>query len=155
VTIHTATLPETEDDQMAAQSPGCPVISKKYRIDFSDSDVTVGTTAAEIFNYDGTGKLFGFVFEFTGEVSVELDVDGEIIFDLSTSDINDMQIPMGISGAIPAIPGSLEWTSASKKLVFMPPCPILYGTNVTVNATRLATPDKTMTRSIVSLTKET
>ena len=155
MTIHTATLPETEQDGMAAEGPGCPVLSTKYRVDFSDSNVTVGTSAATLFTYSGSGKMIGFVFEFNGDVQVKLDIDSEIIFDLSTSDINDMQIPMGVSGAIPAIPGSLEWTAASKKLVFMPPCPIIYGTNVTITATRLATPDKTMTRSIVSLTKET
>lgn len=149
-------LAVTGDAGTPGDAPGCAVFSSKFRVVFSEDDVSIDDSFQTLFTYSGSGKLIGSVFEFSNVgVQIKLTIDSEVIFDFKLQDIKDLQMPLGSGGALPAVPGSLEYQNAQSKLLFMPVCPIKFTTNVKFEAIRLAAPNKTMLRSAVTLTKET
>lgn len=141
----------------ASDVSGCPTVSNKLRIEFSETDVTIGATLVTLFSYTGSGKLFGFIFKNDHkEVQTKLTIDStEVIFDLKSEDIGDVQL------SNPDIPdlvqemGGIMTADNDKSLAFKLSCPIEFATSVKIEAKRTGSTDHTMLRSMVALTKET
>lgn len=143
-------------------TPGCPTLSYKLVHDFSGANITVPSGYVTLFQYSGSGKLIGFVFDFNSQnVTVKLTVDSMVIFELDMNDLEDIQVEGGGgddddggAGSVTTCGGPVFDTIANK-LCYQPPCPIAYDTEVKVEAKRVGGSNRTMTDRIVHLTKAT
>lgn len=137
----------------------CPTFSKKYRVELSETDVTMGSSYSTIYSYSGSGKFIGMVIEFNDEdVIVKVTIDSETIFELDIEDLNNFNFFGGgdddDGGSVRSHCG-LDGANKDKALHWCPPCPIQYDTEVKIEGKRNGGSNKTMRRRIVTLTKET
>lgn len=142
---------------LPSDTPGCPTISSKYRIEFSESDITIPTALVTLFSYTGSGKLFGFVFmNDHKEVQTKLTIDStEVVFDLKSEDIGNVQLQSPDLTSLVPETGGIMVADNDKTVALKLICPIVFTTSVKIEAKRTGSNDHTMLRSIVSLTKET
>jgi len=139
----------TGDGGSAADAPGCPITSKKFRVEFDDTDVAITSTFATVFTYSGSGKLFSASIKFNGEdINLRLKIDGEIIFNLNAKDVKDHQ-SNNRSQAV----NIFNQNTGLWSIDFF--CPIVFAATVLFEAQTSSGGDKTMERTLIALTKET
>jgi len=139
-----------------ADTPGCPTFSSKLRHDFAAPGTTISTAFANMYTYSGVGKLIGFVLDFdNNNIQLKLTIDSEIIFDLSVNDIQDTQVSLGAGvDDMSNSGGGPIWNQSDKKILYQPLCPIVYNADIVIDAKKTTGPDKTLTRYLINLTKE-
>lgn len=140
-----------------ADRPGVSVISKKYRIEFSEADVTAAVAFATVFSYTGSGKFFGFILKNDHkEIETKLTVDGtEVIFSLKAEDVGAVQIGGADIPVLVQETGGIMTADNDKTLALKLSNPIVFDTSVKIEVKRTKTSDHTVLRSMVALTKET
>lgn len=135
---------------LTALAEGSSVYTSKYRSIFDGTGLTLTGAFQTVYTYSGSGKFVGFILDFSsGNIAagVKLTIDTDVIFDLSSADILDVQNGSGTSGGP-------VFDNLDKKFSFEPPRPILYKTIITIEVKRdNGTPN--LTRLIVNHTKET
>lgn len=150
-------LDEPGDGIVPSDTPGLAVISKKYRIEFDESDTTVATAFATRFTYTGSGKFFGFVLiNDHKEVETKLTIDGtEVVFSLKAEDIGAAQISSPDIPDLVQETGGIMTADNDKTVALKLYAPIVFDTSVKIEVKRTKTSDHTVLRSMVALTKET
>jgi len=148
----TATLNVSPSD-----TPGVSVLSKKYRIEFDETDVTAGTAFATVFNYTGSGKFFGFILvNDHKEIETKLTIDGtEVIFSLKAEDVGAVQISNPDVPDLVQETGGIMTADNDKTVALKLSFPIVFDTSVKIEVKRTEDTDHKVLRSMVSLTKET
>jgi hypothetical protein len=141
--------------------PGVPCFSTKYRVDFDESDLTLTTTTyVTRFTYSGSGKFIGLIVGFSStNTKIRLTIDSEEFFDMTSSNIQDVQSsnPGNSGPSSETGVGGPQFDITDKKVVFYPPFPVEYKTNILIEVARenVGGPDPVVQRSMVVLTKET
>lgn len=149
----------TPVDLDVTAAPGCPVLSPTLKLLYSGTDITAGSGYTTAYSYSGTGKFFGFVFDYNSDqVRTKLTIDGNVIFELSMDEIEALQsfdgdgcddsqdTGNGVCGFIKK--------SAGNRLNFCPPCAIKYTSEVKIEIKRTGSSSKKLKDQIVILTKE-
>lgn len=149
------------EESNPSSTPGSCVISNKLRFDHNDSDRTADANYSSAYSYIGSGKLFGFTLDYNSDyVWVKLTIDGtETIFELTLQQIEDLQAYSSggcddSSNTTEGLCGFLKKASGNR-LYFKPPCAITYDSEVKIEHKRSTSSSKTLTASLVILTKET
>lgn len=141
-------------------SQGCPVTSKKFRMDHSETPVTIPAAYTTIFSHSGSGKLFGFIADFNSDsIRVRLTIDSsDVVFELTLSQVEDLKSAGTIcdedDGAADLLGGFINKTRGNKLNVNFP-CPIAFSSEVKIEAQRTGSTDKTLERRLVFISKET
>jgi len=138
-------------------APGCPVISPKLRIEFDETNITVPSAYTTMYNYNGAGKLYGFTLDFNSDsVRVRLVIDGtETIFALTLDEVESIQ-SFSSGGCNDGGVQNINFVTktSGNRFNFTPPCPVEYTSSVLIEAQRSGSSNKTQSRQIVYLTKE-
>lgn len=155
---YTATSRLKVDAEIPSEgTPGVAVKTKKFRILFDDTGITVPTAYATLYSYTGSGKFFGGTFDFnSSNVIVKLEIDSELIFELDLNDVDDMQSFMADEDSLGFQNTCfVSLTSGNRFNIDFCKCPIKYETDIVVSAKKASGSDKTQTRQLVYLSKET
>lgn len=129
-----------------------PCISKKFRADYSDTDISVPAWSfVNLYCYYGSGLLFGFNLEFDeDDIDIKLIVDGETLFTLNLKDLESVA-DIGSDTIC-----RFFRIDNDDHVEFCPPWPICYNSSVVIDAQKTKNGSrKKMKQSLVLLTKET
>lgn len=142
----------------SSDNVGCPTISDKLKIEHDGTDIIITSSYVTLYNYSGSGKLFGMALDFnSNRVKIKLTVDSNVIFDLPFQTIEDIARFGGGSdkGSNRDLCGFFR-IGASDRIEFCPPCPMAYDSQILVEAVRYNTStNRKLTEKMVFLTKET
>lgn len=132
---------------VASDAPGAPVFTKKYRVAYDGTDVSLTTTLTNIFTYTGSGKFVSFVMSTDkSTVLITLKIDSDAVFtDLPVSGIATLDIKGTLREGADA-------SGDGKKFIFARV--IEYGTDIVIDAKTSSGTAKVLDH-VVELTKET
>lgn len=151
-------VPPTADQESSGDAPGCPVFSTKLRTIFNETDLSLTTSFVNRFTFSGSGKLVGFVYRFNNMAPVvKLTIDSEIIFDLEAQQLFDIEVGSPLASGPNGQPtaGGPSWDNTNRTFVYMPLCPIVFFADVKIDVKKIGAPSVTLTRDLITLTKET
>jgi hypothetical protein len=133
---------------------GAPVFSNNLKSIFADVNIALSPSAyTTIYSYSGSGKFVSFIVDYDkDDVITRLKIDGNTVFDLSATDIDNIQIPNSATVDFMGTLGGPWWDGTAKKLGYIPPFPISYSTSVLIEAKETA--DVIVDKYIVTLTQE-
>jgi len=157
-TANLTTLPV--DISQVTVVPECPTMSNDFKVEYSDTNISMTSSYATIYSYSGSGKFHGFALDFNSDsVRVKLEIDGNEVFALTLDEVEGMQAFSSSgcdddSGAATGLVNMLKKASGNR-LYFSPPCPIKYTSSVTVSGQRTGSSNKTMDKQMMFLEKTT
>lgn len=136
-----------------ATSNAIPNLTNKYDIDFNDDDISIISSYSQIYSYNGSGAIYGFVLDFnSNNVHVKLKIDSEVIFDLKLSDISRIQ---STGKNFDSLICKQMRVHSGNKFEFCPPYPISYSSNILIEAKKSSGSNKTLNKKIVFINKDT
>lgn len=139
-------------------APGIPVLTKKFRIEFDEANITVGSSYTTLYSHNGTGKFFGGILDFNSDsVRVKLIVDGETIFELTLDEIEAIQ-SFSSGGCNDSSSMSnmtfLSKTSGNRLNLDFDLRPLYYETSIEIQAQRTSWSNKRQDRQLIYISKE-
>ncbi len=158
--LHTISEVSLQGGGDPTNTPGCPTLSSKYRIDWSETkqDLPKSTSSyLEVYSYTGSGKFISAFLNFNSEnVYVKITIDGEELFEMDMDALHDAFPTGGEDGLSSAMPCGIRWDRQRDVFYFCPSCPIVYTSSVSIEC-RANTPVKSrdLTSYFIQLTKET
>jgi hypothetical protein len=108
-------------------------ISKHLDITRESADLNLGSSYVTMYSYHGSGYYHGFAYEFnSNKVRIKLTVDGEVIFEETLQDIEDIARFGGGStkGENRELMCGMFKIGSSDRLEFCPKCPLEFSSSV-------------------------
>jgi hypothetical protein len=121
-------------------------------------DTTVGNTYVTAYEYTGSGLLLGYLITLeaaSDEWSLKLSVDGNIIYELSTGDLESAVLYGYVSGGADSMSRHLGFAVHDKTIRWQGPSdfPLIYNTSIKVEIKYIKGGSKKFRAGLVSLTK--
>lgn len=135
---------------------GAPVLPSTFKIEFDDSNISVTSSYATLYSYTGSGTFHGGTFDFNSDsVRVRLTIDGNVVLVLTLDEVESIQ-SFSSGGCNDGGVQNIQFVSktSGNRLNLHFPVPIKYDTSVLVEAQRTSGYNKTQSRQLVYLTKE-
>lgn len=127
-----------------------PVLTSKYRIEYSATPVTLPAGYATMYSYSGSGKFHGFFFSFSSsDVRIKLTVDSEILFELILKDLEDF----AFDNEKYPICGGIR-VGRDRKFQFCPEIPINFESSISIEGQLSAGGSKTLDKYLIFITKD-
>lgn len=143
------------DSINATISPGSPVLSNNYKIDWSNIKVDLPNSSApyvELYSYAGEGKFISFSMNFNSDnVYVRLVIDNSIIFDIDCDFLESLFHNNEHTNSN----RDLNWDRSKNTLSFRPNFPIKYTTSISIQSrSNSSSMSRDMKYYLVNLSKE-
>lgn len=136
----------------------CPTLPNTFKIEYDGSNISCPSSYATLYTYSGSGLFHGAILDFNSDsVQVKLEIDGNIVFELTLEQIEDMQ-SFSSSGCNDNGGSSnnvrIVTKTSGNRLNIWFDCPIKYTSSIILSGQRTGNSNKTLDRKLVYIVKD-